>query len=511
MSPRLALSIPFVFLGRRDVLDPTNTTMEPIEIVLQALQHFCANVLVHPWALDTGPEETSLFGPPTAATRSVSRRGAEDEWSYLIAERKERWILRSAPHSGSSLSKIGLQDWRKGDYHLTEDESKGLGSNVWTCPMLLQRVGVPLDTSSQSWSWFVQEAQQLFSVLKSAFQDFEAPVQGVDGGAKYWDIVIGERCFLTTTIQPVDAELSKKVLMLLAAFEKELDMLRTTNEVIEFVGVSRWLEWTLLRTVAKEKREAWRALGKSRHNKEGKEAWNISATVDEERYRRTKGREREWWDLIHDMDEDELLELMQTSEKRGWRLGASIRTDEDGTTKIVFQGQRSTLDSDYLIAHTELLVRFVEKARHHDSNTLAELLEDLQLCRLTDPAERFTAMLIFSSQDVPGLDFDCTSRTKLLAHLAPFGSTAGTSQSASTLPPPQPKRPRTTINPFYDVQAYIRKSHIGERKNMACFVERYDRAGGYKPTTGEKLLALLDAERIQVKEKEERGLNKRIE
>jgi hypothetical protein len=512
MSSRLTLSIPFVLLGRRDVLNPTTTTTEPIKIVLQTLQQFCPTVLVHPWALDTGPEQTSLFDQTNAATGSASPCEAEDEWSYLTAEGKERWILRSAPHIDSSSSKTGLQDWRKGDYHLTEGESKRLDSNVWACPILLQRVGVSLDASSQSWSRFVQEAQQLFSVLKSAFQDFESPVQGVDGCAKYWDVVIGERCFLTTTVEPVDAELSKKVLMLQAAFEKELDMLRTVNEVIEFVGVSRWLEWTLLRTMAKEKREAWRALEKSRHNMEGKKAWNISVAVDEERYRRTKGREREWWDVIHDVDEDELLELMQTSKERGWRLGTAIRTDKNGMTKIMFQGQRSTLDSDYLIAYTELLVRFVEKARHHDSDDLAELLEDPQLCRSTDPVECFTAILIFLSQDASGLGFDCTSRTKLLAYLVPFCSTAGTSQSASTLPPPRPKRPRKTINPFHDVQTYIRNSYIEERKNMACFVERYDRAGGYKPTTGEKLLALLNTEeRIQVKEKGKWGLNKHIE
>lgn len=55
-------------------------------------------------------------------------------------------------------------------------------------------------------------------------------------------------------------------------------MLRSTKEVMEFVGVGRWLEGVLLRRLAGEKRDAWRNLGSG----------------EEERYKRTVGGEREW-------------------------------------------------------------------------------------------------------------------------------------------------------------------------------------------------------------------------
>lgn len=36
-----------------------------------------------------------------------------------------------------------------------------------------------------------------------------------------------------------DVEVGKRVLMLMAGFERELDMLRSTKEVVEFVGGGR--------------------------------------------------------------------------------------------------------------------------------------------------------------------------------------------------------------------------------------------------------------------------------
>lgn len=221
--------------------------------------------------------------------------------------------------------------------------------------------------------------------------DFKGPITGVNKPLKYWDIVISERCFLSTTVEEVDPELGKKVLVLQAAFEKELDMLRTTNEAIEFASVSRWLDWTFLRVMTKEKKKAWRSGALHR----GEVEWKSRVGLSEEKYLRTKGREMEWWDIVHYMNEHEILKLMTKSEACGMRLGLSVKKNDGGSIEISFQGQRSTVDSHHIIAYIELLARFVSKAESYDTQRLAEQLEDFQLHRLAIPPERFELMLSF--------------------------------------------------------------------------------------------------------------------
>ena len=56
-----------------------------------------------------------------------------------------------------------------------------------------------------------------------------------------------------------------------------------------------------------------------------------------------------------------------------------------------------------------------------------------------------------------------------------------------------------TVDPFYDLRKFVEAHNADDRKDMALFMERYERAGGYTPTTEEKLLVILGA-----KEEEER-------
>src|SRR5690242_4853145 len=175
-----------------------------------------------------------------------------------------------------------------------------LDDGVWACPLLLQRFGVPVDTADSAWSRFVAETREMCFVLKAAFVDFEGPVLGVKGTARYWDVVFGASCFLRMVVDSdaykADVDMGRKVVMLQAAFERELDMLKSTREVVEFASPSRWLEGMLLGRLALEKREAWRELD----SWEGKLGWKSSLGAEEERYRRTRGKEREWWDVVHD-------------------------------------------------------------------------------------------------------------------------------------------------------------------------------------------------------------------
>ncbi|KAL1595590.1 hypothetical protein SLS59_008228 [Nothophoma quercina] len=351
--------MPFVFLGRRDILDPAISSTQPIEIILQSIRQFCPEVNVQLWAFDTNSEQTPLI----QETPHTFGKAAEEEWKCLTAAGKEVWILRPAPLSVVLSSQLGLSGWREGDFNLTNSERKRLDSNVWSCPIVLQRYGAPIHTKSE----------------------------GVNNPVKYWDIVVSERCFLSTIIEKVDPELGKKVLTLQGAFEKELDMLRTTNETIEFASVSRWLDWTFLREMTKEKKKSLRSGALHR----GEVEWKSRVGFSEERYLRTKGREMEWWDVVHDMNEHEILKLMTKSEDCGIRLGLSVKKNDGGSTEISFQGQRSTVDPHHIIAYVELLARFVFKTESYDTQRFAEQLEDFQLHRLAIPRERFELMLSF--------------------------------------------------------------------------------------------------------------------
>ena len=51
-----------------------------------------------------------------------------------------------------------------------------------------------------------------------------------------------------------------------------------------------------------------------------------------------------------------------------------------------------------------------------------------------------------------------------------------------------------TVDQFYDLRKFVEAHYADVRKNMALFMERYERVGGYTPTTEKKLLAMLGAE-----------------
>ena len=391
----------------------------------------------------------------------------------------------------------------EGDFDLANSERKRLDSNVWSCPIVLQRYGAPIHTKSECRSNVVQETCQLLSVLKSAFHDFKGPITSVNKPVKYWDIVVRELCLLSTTVEEVDPELVKKVLMLRGAFEKELDMLRTTNEVIEFASVSRWLDWTFLREMTKEKKKAWRSGALHR----GEVEWKSRVGFSEERYLRTKGREMEWWDVVHDMNEHEILKLITKYEDRGIRLGLSVNKNDGGSTEISFQGQRSTVDPRHIIAYIELLARFVSKAESYDTRRLAEQLEDFQLHRLAIPRERFELMLSFVTHITS--DTEVGPRDILLTRLLLAFGTASPLQFDSGLPLPRSRWPRMTVDPFYDLRKFVEAHNADDRKDMALFMERYERAGGYTPTTEEKLLAILGAEEEEERRTRNEGREQR--
>ncbi|KZM22647.1 uncharacterized protein EKO05_0009692 [Ascochyta rabiei] len=509
MEPTLTLQISFILLGRRDtrILDPTllsphEQATTPIHLILQTLQHFCPSLPIHTWAIETpdreippldklSPKAKRAHAATQAAAHNDAQRAGEQHWRALTCDSRELWMLRPAPRDSTALSPVDAHTWREGDANLTAAEAAHLGRNSWACPVLLQRFGIPVDVTSAAWERFVREAREVLGVLRRAFVDFQGVVLGLEGEVKYWDLVVGGSCFLKMVVEPVEAGVGHRVLVLAAAFEPDLDLLRSTGEVMRFVGVGRWLEWMLLGKMARAQREAWRCLGKATHCTRGEEQWENDLGVEDERYRRTKGRPREWWDVVNDLDETEIVEGMRKFESSGNnRLGIALHPSSDHTYQLHFQGRRSTLDAEQLIAYTELLAHIIDTAQAIRPSTIAEQLENLQLHPSPTSTDRFSNMLSFLSHDSSN-----ASQTALTALLNPIDCTSPSEPESSTLPAPQPTRPREAVDPFYSTRAYLETKCAAERADMVCFIERYSRAGGYQPTADEKLLAMLRAGR----------------
>lgn len=444
MSPTLSISIPLILLGRRDTVHPTTN---PLTLLHQTLHRFCPNVRLQPFALQ----------PPSPDTAASS---AQETWAALDTEHSATWILRPAPYANAFLAPLdATQGWQEGDAELTPGEAAKRGDGVWSSAFVLVRAGVPSDTSSAYWAAFVREVHELFGVLRRAFVEFEGPVEGLKELVRYWGLVAGERYFLRVGAGEVDMGVAKRVVLLCAVFERELDALRTVGEVVGFAGMSRWLEGMLLRRLARERD------GVRRGEVRGVE-------VSEKR-----GREGEWWEVVDDMDVEDMIEDMQTCEQHSTRLGVSVHGSAEGTAQITIQGQRSVLDPGYLVAYVELVALFVHTAQILGDD---DFFEQLQLCELNETSRGFANMLEFLTQ---GRQHIAQSLQDNLLSYA--------SSDPSTSPPPEPQ---ITADAFHPIRSSLEADYLHSKVAMVGFMERYEKASGYRPTTNKKLHAMLAAQ-----------------
>ncbi|KAH6637626.1 hypothetical protein C7974DRAFT_374297 [Boeremia exigua] len=424
-SQTLTLSIPFTLLIHTTALSPSNPPISPRSLVLKTLHRFCSSVPIRAWPLARSPPHARPA--PNTST----------------------WLLRAGPHTIL-------------DTALAPDEAARLTRRTWAVSLELFRGAVPRDTRSSGWAMFADEVRGVLGVLRQAFEGFEG-----EGGGRMWDVVFGARSVVRVGVG-AEKGAAKGVVVLVAGFERELDCLRGVGEVGRFMGVGRWLEGVLLRGGAGRRRDG----GVRRVGVEG-----------------GREREREWWDVVHGMEGEEMVMLMRKWEEHGVRLGVSVHSRKDGTAEVVVQGQHSTLDAEYLVAYTKLIAHFVNVAHRYDADGLASQLELLQLNPPTKLPDRFARMLDFLGQE--GREGRDAMQATLLARMAPISRPDSPLQMPT---PTRPDRPRRAVDPFYNLRTYLEANHARSRKDMVQFMERYESAGGYMPTTEERLSAILDAE-----------------
>jgi hypothetical protein len=487
MDPTLTLQIPFTLLGRTDVLDastwwPRKTRYTgPVRDVHAALRKFCPHIDIQ-----------------------YQSRNAP------LPLQPSKWILRPVADGEEDI--------------LNADEKARLDKKVWCCPMVLQRTGICLTVRATDWEGFVGEAREIFKTLDYVFVASEKRIPRQiedDEPVRWWSLMCPSSSYLHISLVPAASpagvmrpgtlgrETIKKVLMVFAGVEKELTMLSTPAALLEFWSLSRFLEVKGIRQMGEEKARLWRDLKGKEWNERrkgmmyarGKEKWLAGFEDEDLMCQRTRGRRREWWDVVGGIEEEQthqlvrqMAEFEQTGRKSGFSCkiieeieqhGPSPSTDQPAQSNqlhissLDILGHRSTLNLESLLAYTELIASLLQLALKSTPAYLAHWLENFRAYTQAIPDQPlygFTKLLA-------ALETSDESRTALSKDLDPIFLHTNIKQKHNSV--------SLHFDPFGPIRQHVTYALQRERNYIPNFIERYDRAGGFHPTPGRKLYALL--------------------
>jgi hypothetical protein len=297
MEPTLTLQIPFVFLWREEVMDPDDWSAEEcqtqrIKDVHTALCTFCTGVNVG-LATDTQDTQGAL------------------------------WTL----YQNSTSSP------------LTIEEKAKLPTNISSVSIILQRTGIPLSTNSLPWQVFASEVTKILTVLDH-WNTATAPIKGMQGEHRCWAILPTSQCNLHITLVPdgnttLPLDLTKRVLITFAALERELTLLSTPSALMEYWPLSRFLEYRAIRQLGVEKAGLWKRLGEREGSRKRrvevyrreKMKWMAGFGDEEMEFEIVEGRKREWWDVLDEIEIEELVRDMRTFRSQGLKMGVQVEVE----------------------------------------------------------------------------------------------------------------------------------------------------------------------------------------
>jgi hypothetical protein len=475
MDPTLNIEIPFVLLGRKDVLDLNKIwpkeapETRPLQELIDSLRKQCPDISVH--------------------IISYKEQATQDSSWHLFP------------------SSLAIEDV------LTIDEEGKLGKNVWTCPAVLSRQFIPLDTTSNAWRVFTSETTSIFTALNT-LNNIHAPIKGIVGERgqvlkpRRWGIITPSQASLHITLTPsrpsstLHHNLIKCVLVLNTALERELTFLTTPSALLKHWPMSRFMEYLAIRRLGKEKVELWRRLGernwteKRRAEVFAKEKRKWSGAGGE------KNEDGEWWSVVEGMEVGELLEGIRGFNKGGRRLGIEPEfkqldeEDEENdqgeleVTGVVSRGYRSTVDAVGIIAYTELIAGLTKLA--HDYLEPGRLQQWLEVFRKSahpvpeQPIQAFESLLSsLHTSDVTTSFFQ--SHFRIIYSKSPAGVHDQTRDNTN-------KPPSILIDPFRPLTHHISTARSKELAYMPIFISRYAKAGGFDTSSASKIYALMIAD-----------------
>jgi hypothetical protein len=203
-----------------------------------------------------------------------------------------------------------------------------------------------------------------------------------------------------------------------------------------------------------------------------------------ERVRRTRGRDAEWFDVIWDIGEGELVKGIEELGSGG--LGVEcVFNDETSTASTVskagltvrsmtYRTHPATFEPTLILFYTALIASLTNIA--HELS-LPELLDWLEEYRSTAPN--------LPPSDSPGPMSELEYLAKALRITPTY---------PRFLPQDEQIQDDVIANPFFALTTYMDKDFARQRANIPMFIQRYEEAGGFRPTSAEKLDALVEAE-----------------
>ncbi|ORX94458.1 hypothetical protein BCR34DRAFT_594410 [Clohesyomyces aquaticus] len=532
MSPTLAFQISFLLLGTTAVPhyiydpaapDPHNETVEAVAWVLRDR---VKGLRVAVW---TSEEKPRLKDTGKMAEDDGQHDEDEDQWQHWSSDsenvkpkeddeqeknifhqerpnwkqRQRRrwkdltssgtWVLRLATQSNKGSGPWDISSWRQGDAQLTDDEASSLEDGIWCVPLVLQHTGAPVH--NDVWR------SELREILRALDLGFNQPMIGYP-----FKITVNERCRVVVRMaapgeqqwQGWGLDEVKKVWAVLAAWEREIVATDSMAGVLGFWYLSRGLEWRGVKELRREEGRRRRALMRRRGKGAGdwwRKMWADGRMEDGEV--KMPGDRKELWTVIHELDEEGLMRLLQDMrdlEQRGERLAVSFdvgrahaggsgggdRTDECTTStissieNIIFQSHRSSLDPNELLAYLDFLaclLAFANETLYDDLLRMAISFRDRAVSVRESVSESLARFLgIIQARPETRQYYD---------HF--LGSYEEDSPDGLVV----------KGSPFEAITRVVEKQRQREKEYMGTFIERYERAGGFFRVGREALSALL--------------------
>jgi hypothetical protein len=338
---------------------------------------------------------------------------------------------------------------------LSSKEQEMLPPNTYPTSFTLTRSLIPLATTSLSYHTFATQLTSIFSLLH-CMHVLTGTWPNLGDNVRLWSILAPLTTPLRITVVPslgcaLDEGFVKRGVMMLVGVERE-------GVGCGMVGgrvVSSWLEGILVH--------------------EG------GGMGTEDRVRRTRGRRAEWFDVVHDMDAALLLACL--------RDGAGVKCDfaHDRTPKgLTFQAHPATFERGEILFYTALVASMTAIAHELDMDDLVEWMEGYREKAPASPSPTYGLQYLAKALRIP---------VPPGSYIPDQNSELGCEAEEDPI-----------VNPFSKLTTHVEKERRRQRAYMPVFVQRYEEAGGFWPTSAEKVEALRVAEGWRrLKERDEKG------
>lgn len=538
-----SIQIPLILLGTknvtRQIYNHAERKTKPLEAIHYLLSNSLTDMKIGIWI-------------PGVMRHKDGEVSEEQRWAEL--KQSEAWIIR---HGDGRDARGWIGAWEEGDGVLSDREMdmfrKRRRDEVWSVPVVLQRHDIPVSRMHA----VMQELDRIYGELRQVFH-WEKDWKQRDCNMR---IVCNERCQIKICLLPAasgvwEEEFVAKMLLALAAWEREIVSTESMSGILGYPYLSRFLEYRGLVRIMEENRASLRMapakIGREGYNAE-EERW--MEEMQREAFKELIGDKRHLWDGVDEILDGEgageVVKEMAAFEERVARMNVSFplapeegnsgSTSQDlvegtyddehehentsharstlsrastpdpaaanpfpGVREIFFQSHKSSIDSDDIAAYTDLVIGLTS---YSSSNSYHDLRARIKSFRSTAQNMDYTPIRslnwLFELLDVKG-----GTRMYYNVLLNPPKQRAREAQeegavSGGGVDVDSDEERKETV--FDELLNYLEKHQQQEREFVPTFLERYEQAGGFNITSKNRLYSLLQAQEKKLQEQKEKN------